>query len=155
MDAAQFDNDVGRAVHLLGGEKAMEAKVSNAFEAHEVLMKGLPAGALLHLVSSVGFLEQGDALSNAIGISLRTLQRMKGKSADELLSREQSSRAWRFAEIFGHAVEVLGSEAAAEDWMNKPAFGLSNRRPVDLVATSAGAEVVEEYLTRMEFGVYA
>ena len=154
MDGGQFETDVGRAVHLLGGEKAMEARVSNALEVHEVLLKGLPAGALLHLVSSVGFLEQGDALSNAIGISLRTLQRMRIRNPDELLSREQSSRAWRFAEIFGHAVEVQGSEAAAEDWMNRPAIGLSGRRPIDLVATSAGAEVVEEYLTRMEYGVY-
>ncbi|AWI86647.1 antitoxin (plasmid) [Alloyangia pacifica] len=154
MQAIHFDSDIGRAVHLLGGEKTMDAKVNSALDAHEVLMKGLPAGALLHLVSSVGFLDQGPALYNAVGISVRTLQRMKAKGADELLSREQSSRAWRFAEIFGKAIEVLGSEAAAVDWMNKPAIGLERRCPIDLVATSAGAEVVEEYLTRMEYGVY-
>lgn len=155
MEAVQVEGDVGRAVGLLGGEKAIHARVRNAMDAHEVLLKGLPADALLHLVSAVSFLEQGDALKKAVGLSLRTLQRHKAGSAPQLLSVEQSNRAWRFAEIFAQATEVMGSEAAAEAWMNRPAIGLSNRKPVDLLATSAGVEAVEEYLTRLEYGVYA
>lgn len=154
MDAGPLESDVGRAVGLLGGEKVIHAKVRNTIDAHEVLLKGLPTDALLHLVSAVTFLEQGDALKKAVGLSLRTLQRHKAGSARQLLSVEQSNRAWRFAEIFAHATEVMGSEESAEAWMNKPAIGLSNRKPVDLLATSAGVEAVEEYLTRLEYGVY-
>ncbi|MDE4063639.1 antitoxin Xre/MbcA/ParS toxin-binding domain-containing protein [Phaeobacter gallaeciensis] len=33
-------------------------------------------------------------------------------------------------------------------------MGLDNRRPIDLLATAAGAEAVADYLTRMEYGVY-
>lgn len=155
MAAVQTEGDIGRVVGLLGGEEAIHARVRNAMDAHEILLRGLPAGALLHLVSAVSFLEEGDALKKAIGLSLRTLQRHKAKSSEELLSLEQSNRAWRFAEIFAHAVDVMGSEEAAEAWMNQPAIGLSNRKPVDLLATSAGVEAVEEYLTRLEYGVYA
>jgi putative toxin-antitoxin system antitoxin component (TIGR02293 family) len=155
MEAVQVESDVGRAVGLLGGEKAMHARVRNAMDAHEVLLKGLPADALLHLVSAVTFLERGDALKKAVGLSLRTLQRHKARNTPQLLSVEQSNRAWRFAEIFAHAINVMGGEEAAEIWMNKPAIGLSNRKPVDLLATSAGVEAVEEYLTRLEYGVYA
>lgn len=156
MQAVQnIDGDIGRAVGLLGGEKTLRVKVRNAMDAHEVLLRGLPADALLHLVASVNFLEEGDALKKAVGLTLRTLQRHKAKTAPQLLSVEQGNRAWRFAEIFGHAIEVMGSEDAAEAWMNRPAIGLENRKPVDLLATSAGVEAVEEYLTRMEYGVYA
>ncbi|WP_297768947.1 antitoxin Xre/MbcA/ParS toxin-binding domain-containing protein [uncultured Roseovarius sp.] len=155
MEAVQIEGDVGRTVGLLGGEKVIHARVRSAMDAHEVLLKGLPADALLHLVSAVTFLEQGDALKKAIGLSLRTLQRHKARNAPQLLSVEQSNRTWRFAEIFAHAIDVMGSEDAAEAWMNKPAIGLSNRKPVDLLATSAGVEAVEEYLTRLEYGVYA
>lgn len=155
MSAVQSGGDIGRVVGLLGGEDAIHAKVRNAIDAHEILLRGLPAGALLHLVSAVGFLEEDGALKKAVGLSLRTLQRHKAKSADDLLSLEQSNRAWRFAEIFAHAIDVMGSEEAAEGWMNKPAIGLSNRKPIDLLATSAGVEAVEEYLTRLEYGVYA
>lgn len=155
MEASHIEGDVGRAVGLLGGEKTIHARVQNAMDAHDVLLKGLPADALLHLVSAVTFLEHGDALQKAIGLSLRTLQRHRAKSAPHLLSVDQSNRAWRFAEIFSHAIDVMGSEEAAEVWMNKPAIGLANRKPVDLLATSAGVEAVEEYLTRLEYGVYA
>ena len=155
MDAVQIENDVGRTVGLLGGEEGIRAKVSNAMDAHEVLLQGLPTTALLSLVEAVGFLEQGDALKKAVGLSLRTLQRHKAGDAPQRLSTEQSNRAWRFAEIFAHAVDVMGSEEAAEDWINRPAIGLSNRKPVDLLATSAGVEAIEEYLTRLEYGVYA
>ena len=156
MQAVQnIDGDIGRAVGLLGGEKTLRVHVRNAMDAHEVLLRGLPADALLHLVASVNFLEEGDALKKAVGLTLRTLQRHKAKTAPQLLSVEQGNRTWRFAEIFGHAIEVMGSEDAAEAWMNRPAIGLENRKPVDLLATSAGVEAVEEYLTRMEYGVYA
>jgi len=31
---------------------------------------------------------------------------------------------------------------------------LDQRKPIDLLATHVGAEVVEEYLSRIEYGVY-
>lgn len=154
MEAVRTESDVARAVGLLGGEKAIHARVRNAMDAHEVLLRGLPADALLHLVAAVSFLERGDALKKAVGLSLRTLQRHRAKSARPVLSVEQGNRAWRFAEIFAHAADVMGSEAAAEAWMNAPAIGLANRKPIDLLATSAGVEAVEEHLTRLEYGVY-
>ena len=57
-------------------------------------------------------------------------------------------------EIFDHAAEVMGSEAAAKAWMNKATIGLANQKPVYLLATSAGVTAVKEYLTRLEYGVY-
>ena len=127
MEAVEIEGDVGRAVGLLGGEKAIRSKVRNAMDAHEVLLKGLPADALLHLVSAVTFLEQGDALKKAIGLSLRTLQRHKAKSGSQFLSIEQGNRTGRFAEIFAQAIDVLGSDEAAEAWLTAPAMVASSR----------------------------
>ena len=155
MKAARPGSDLARTVGLLGGEKAIHAEIRNAMDAHDVLLKGLPADALLHLVSVVSFLERGDALKKTVGLGLRTLQRYKAKSARPRLGVEQGDRAWRFAAIFAHAVDVMGSEKAAEAWMNATATGLDNRTPVDLLATSAGVAAVEEHLTRLEYGVHA
>ncbi|WP_116134074.1 antitoxin Xre/MbcA/ParS toxin-binding domain-containing protein [Tropicimonas sp. IMCC34043] len=152
---AQVESDVSRAYDLLGGEQTIRPPIRNALDAHDLLVKGLPSASLLHLVNAVAFLERDDALMKAIGISVRTLQRRKTDKKATLLTGEQSNRTWRFAEILGHAIEVMGSKAEAEAWMNRPAIGLENRKPVDLLATSAGAEAVDEYLTRIEYGVYA
>ncbi|WP_254684063.1 antitoxin Xre/MbcA/ParS toxin-binding domain-containing protein [Phaeobacter inhibens] len=70
-----------------------------------------------------------------------------------MLSVEQGSRAWRFAGILARASDILGGQAA-EMWILDPAIGLENRRPIDLLASAAGAEAVEDFLTRMEYGIY-
>jgi len=153
-DAAIFESDVARTIDLLGGEETIHSPIRNTLDAHDALARGLPSATLLHLVESVGFLGRDDALMKAIGVSVRTLQRRKSDKKARFLSLEQSNRTWRFAEILGHAIEVLGAKEEAEAWLNRPAIGLSNRKPIDLLATSAGVEAVEEYLTRLEYGVY-
>ncbi|MFV0334249.1 MAG: antitoxin Xre/MbcA/ParS toxin-binding domain-containing protein [Tropicimonas sp.] len=150
-----YENDAIRAYRLLGGDKVMHAAVSNSLDAHDLIVRGIPSKSLLHLVDGVRILATGDVLNKAIGISIRTLQRRKSDAKQKALSTEQSSRAWRFAEIIAQATDVIGSQEAAEAWMLAPAIGLDNRRPIDLLASAAGAEAVENYLTRLEYGVYA
>ncbi|WP_051357717.1 type II RES/Xre toxin-antitoxin system antitoxin [Leisingera caerulea] len=149
-----LQNEAMRAFDLLGGWKVMHRRVRSSLDAHDLIVEGLPSRALLHLVDGVHVLSTGDVLNKAIGMSLRTLQRRKAEASGKTLSMEQSSRAWRFAEIFAQATDVLGGQQAAEAWLLEPAIGLDNRRPIDLLATAAGAEAVEDYLTRMEYGVY-
>lgn len=155
MDLAWTDRDVAQTVALLGGEAAFDRRIGTAIDAHEALADGFPSDILQNLLARCSFLERGDALQKAVGISLRTLQRHRAKDGREVLSLDQSNRTWRFAELFAHAIAVMGSSEAAEDWMQRPAIGLGNRRPLDLLATAAGAEAVSEYLTRLEYGVYA
>lgn len=151
---AELKNEAMRAFDLLGGCKVMNRNVHSSLDAHDLIVEGLPSQALLHLVDGIRVLKVDDVLNKAIGMSLRTLQRRKAEASGKTLSTEQSSRAWRFVEIFAQATDVLGSQQAAETWLLDQAIGLDNRRPIDLLATAAGAEAVEEYLTRMEYGVY-
>jgi putative toxin-antitoxin system antitoxin component (TIGR02293 family) len=64
-------------------------------------------------------------------------------------------RTEKHAEIAAKAMAVFGSQQEAEQWMERPAIGLGQRRPIDLLATPAGAKIVDNFLTRVEFGVYA
>ena len=148
-------DDAVRAFRLLGGQKVIKQTVRNSLDAHDVIVKGISSQALLHLVDTVSVLSSGDALNKAIGMSLRTLQRKRAEKGKDRLSTEQSSRAWRFAELLAQATDVFGDQEAAEAWMLAPAISLDNRRPIDLLSSAAGAEAVENSLTRMEYGVYA
>ncbi|MDQ2803328.1 MAG: DUF2384 domain-containing protein, partial [Pseudomonadota bacterium] len=93
-------------------------------------------------------------LEKAIGMSLRTFQRRRG-APTKPLSQEQSGRIWKFAEILAKATAVLGSQEEAQQWLERPAIGLDQRCPIDLLATPAGVEIVEDFLERIEYGVYA
>jgi putative toxin-antitoxin system antitoxin component (TIGR02293 family) len=126
----------------------------NPIDVHELLLEGLPARALNHLLDNLVVLRPEPSLEKAIGMSLRTFQRRRETPAKPL-SQEQSGRAWKFAEVLAKATALLGSQAEAERWLERPAMGLDRRRPIDLLATPAGAEIVEEFLGRLEHGVYA
>lgn len=76
------------------------------------------------------------------------------ENPERMLDPERDSRNQRLAAIRSRAAEVMGSKADAESWLVCPAMGLDGRRPVDLVESVAGRGLVEEFLTRVEHGVY-
>ena len=149
------DVEISRTVALLGGRRVLQRPVRSRLDAHDLLREGLPGRALSHLVTSVMLLRaplQG-SLEKAVGISLRTYQRRK-EAPDRKLSTEQSGRTWKFAEILGRAIDLFGSQEAAEAWLDRPAMALDRRKPIDLLSTPAGVEAVETLLGRLEYGVY-
>ena len=141
-------------IKMLGGSGVLKHKLSTRLDAHELQLRGLPAAALTHLMASFVLPHDPAALGKAIGMSLRTMQRRKSAS-NENLSPEQSGRTWKFAEILARATAIFGSREEAEAWLERPAIGLGRRRPIDLLATTTGAEIVETHLGRIEYGVYA
>jgi putative toxin-antitoxin system antitoxin component (TIGR02293 family) len=156
-DQQQLSSETAAASHwqkttaLLGGPKTL-GKVKSALEAHDKIKRGLPAGALRHLLSHLVVINQGASLA-VLGISLRTLQRQKGMLAKPL-SADQSARTWKFADVLAKATEVFGSQKDAEQWLEQPAIGLEQRRPIDLLKTPAGTKLVETFLERIDYGVY-
>ena len=145
---------IRRTVELLGGARMLPRHVTNALEAHELLLSGLPGHALGHLVARLTILGEADFLESAIGMSVRTYQRRKD-APSKPLSLAQSGRVWMFAEVLTTAIDVLGSQEDAEQWLKRPAIGLDWHRPVDLLSTPVGVELVEDYLRQLQYGVYA
>jgi putative toxin-antitoxin system antitoxin component (TIGR02293 family) len=145
--------ELQRVADLLGGVRVLRHRLRGPLDVHEVLAHGLPGTALLHLIDNLVIRHDPAALEKAVGMSLRTFQRRK--IAPGKLSPEQSGRAWTFAEILAKAMAVLGSQEEAEEWLERPAIGLDQRRPIDLLATPAGVKLVEDLLERLKYGVYA
>jgi putative toxin-antitoxin system antitoxin component (TIGR02293 family) len=87
-----------------------------------------------------------------IGMSDRTYQRRKNEN--KALSSIQSDRLYRLAKVEALAVDVLGDEKTASDWMKTPNRALG-AAPLDLLDTEAGKDQVERVLTRIEYGVYS
>ena len=143
-----------RTVDLFGGPGIFRRAISSPIEAHEMIVRGIPSRALSNLVTHLKVIEPSDAFEAAFGMSERTFQRHKSDER-RVLSTEQSSRTWNFARILTKASTVFGSQSEAERWMIAPAAGLDGRRPIDLLATTAGTDLVQEFLDRLDYGVYA
>jgi putative toxin-antitoxin system antitoxin component (TIGR02293 family) len=137
---------------LLGGHRILESTVESELDAHGLLRRGLPRRAVTSLVEKLHVIPVSE-VSEALGVSLRTLQRHKSAPV-ALLDVQQSGRAWKFAEILAKATRVLGSQEEAEQWLKRPAIGLDQQRPVNLLTTPAGVKLVEDYLGRLEYDIY-
>lgn len=147
------EQKLGAISGFLGGNKIFRKGRSprTSLEAHDALVHGLPGLSLGYLIEHLEHLDWSD-VEKAIGISLRTYQRLK--SEKKPLSHDQSSRAWKFAEVLARATSVFGSQHKAEQWLGAPARGLDGHRPVSLLATQTGTELVEQFLERLDYGVY-
>lgn len=141
-----------RTAKLLGGRSLLKRKLENPIDVHEIVRKGLPPGSLTHLLNALRVLRRDADLEQAVGMSVRTMQRLGGRSKP--LSPEQSGRTVEFAKVLARATEIFGSQDEAERWMKRPALGLDRKPPIELLTTNAGADLVEDYLTRLEYGVY-
>jgi putative toxin-antitoxin system antitoxin component (TIGR02293 family) len=145
---------MSRATDLLGGRRTLHADVRSPLDAHDLLTSGLPNAALISLLRRLTVLRTTDLLDTALGISLRTYQRRQTDDSKPL-NAEQSARTWKFVEILAKATDVFGSQEEAERWLERPAMALNQRRPIDLMTTPAGSDLVEDHLQRLDYGVYA
>lgn len=148
--------EIARTADFLGGQKILGKGVRSALEAHDMLQRGLSARALTKFLATFRRIRiSSREVQAALGMSLRTLQRKTDpKAAGERLTPEQSARVWKFAEVMARATDILGGAERAEDWLTTPAMALDGRCPIDLLSSPAGTELVEDHLTRLDYGVY-
>jgi len=121
-------------------------------QTHDIVTEGLPVVLARDLMDAYDVVER-EALLKAIGVSERTL--VRGRDETKLLDTNAADRLIRLASITEQAIDVLGTKDAAERWLITPAIGLDQRRPIDLLQSSEGADLVRTLLTRMDYGVYS
>jgi putative toxin-antitoxin system antitoxin component (TIGR02293 family) len=152
--AARESHVLRLSSELLGGGKLLKRTVSTRLDVHEAILEGVfQYASLVFLTDEFKVLDEGD-FANVLGISTRTLRRQK-ESPKKPMPADLASKAWLFAETLAKASEVFGGKERAEEWMSKPAMGLDGQRPIEMLQTVQGAELVNDFLTRLEYGVYS
>lgn len=141
------------ALEMLGGDEVFTHRPESLLDVHRWVSHGIPSASIAYLAQAIEPLPS-NTLSEALGISVRTLHRKKGAQSDTL-SVAQGGRAFKFAEVVAKANVVFGSMETAVQWLTSPAIGLDQQKPIDLLATPVGTQLVEELLGRIEYGVYA
>ncbi|WP_053147079.1 antitoxin Xre/MbcA/ParS toxin-binding domain-containing protein [Pseudomonas sp. P97.38] len=105
------------------------------------------------LSTSTLYLEH-DLVQRITGKSVRTIQRLAKETQPIRLNPQQSTVAFQYAQVLEQAINVFGSQSLAEDWLRKPCKYLDGHVPLELIDNALGFQVVEDYLTRIEHGVY-
>lgn len=114
------------------------------------VQQGFPVGAVEELLAS-GVIDRGDLFE--LVIPQRTLSHRRAKGQD--LTPEESNRLARVAGIVLRTLELFETPEVAARWLRRPNRALGGERPLELLASDAGARAVEQVLGRIEHGVYS
>ncbi|MBI3208235.1 MAG: DUF2384 domain-containing protein [Candidatus Solibacter usitatus] len=114
-----------------------------------VVERLLPATAIMSLVSS----GLTDTEVYQLIIPRRTLSHRIARK--QRLSAEESDKAVRVARITAMAEEAFIDSEKSWRWLRKPKRIFGGRKPIDMLATEAGARLVEEMLVQFHYGMTA
>jgi putative toxin-antitoxin system antitoxin component (TIGR02293 family) len=137
--------------NVLGGRKVLGKTVKNPDDLADLVRKGLPASSVALLAGKLSI--GSAALSRKLGIAQRTLTRRVSRQSR--LTVAESDRTARLARVYANAVEMIGDEDRAVQWLLTPNRALSGDRPLDKVDTDVGAREVEDVLGRIAYGVFS
>lgn len=142
--------ETARVVKMLGGEKALGAKVASASDMIPVVRRGLDYSALESIIGTIGVARE--TVLAALGLPPRTITRRKG---EQRLSAAESDRVYRLARVVAMAEAVLGDVEKARAWLLRPNRALAHVTPLSLLDTDEGTRQVEAVLGRIAYGVWS
>ena len=143
--------ETGAIADVLGGRKVLGKSVRKPDDLADLNRKGLPAESVTALAEK---LDLGKTvLSRKLGIPHRTLTRRLSRRSR--LTPAESDRTARLARVYANAVEMIGDEERAVEWLRTPNRALGGERPLDQLDTDVGARAVEDILGRIAYGVYS
>ncbi len=136
---------------VLGGRRVLGTVIKTPDDLAHLVRKGLPASSVTALAARLAV--GNTVLSRKLGIPQRTLTRRL--SQHSRLTTAESDRTVRLARVYANAVEMIGDEERAVQWLWEPNRALGGDRPLDQLDTDVGARAVEDILGRIAFGVYS
>lgn len=110
--------------------------------------RGLSAGKA-HAISEWLHLDNNQ-MADLLGIASKTWRYYQHEH--KVLDAAKSEQVLKLAQVAALGQEVFGEAAAFLRWLQKPAYGLASKRPLDLFYTSGGIDLVTDELTRIAYG---
>ncbi|HMC60511.1 MAG TPA: antitoxin Xre/MbcA/ParS toxin-binding domain-containing protein [Candidatus Solibacter sp.] len=111
--------------------------------------KRLPATTIQSLVRG----GLSDAEVYQLIVPRRTLAHRMAKH--QSLSQGESDKAVRVARLTAMAEQVFGEPNRAWRWLRKPKDRFDGKSPLGMLATEAGARLVEETIAQIDDGIFA
>ena len=128
-------------------------KSPNNLKLAKKIETGLPAMWINHLKKVLEL--TNSQIADTLGISGKTLERIRTNPASNKLNEVTSDRLYRMLYIFFKTVTTLEDTEEARIWLKTPQFGLGNEIPIDILKTEAGTREIESLLGRIEHSVYS
>lgn len=131
-------------ISLFGSAEASR----NALHLVLLAQKGLPAVKAHTISQSLGL--DLNQMANLLGITTKTFRHYQQE--DKVLDAPKSEQLLKLAQVAELGQEVFGDAESFNRWLQKPAYGLGGKLPVELFSTGGGIDLVADELTRIAYG---
>ncbi|SPF56428.1 conserved hypothetical protein [Candidatus Sulfopaludibacter sp. SbA4] len=131
------------------GWKLGVSRIRSGEDLASLVDKRLPTAAIQSLVRG----GLSDAEVYQLIVPRRTLAHRVAKH--QALSKEESDKAVRVVRITTMAERAFGDPGKAWRWLRRPKRRFDGKTPIEMLATEAGARLVEEMILQFEYGILA
>lgn len=143
--------DLNKSIEqLLGGTEVLRHQLRTEMDMYELGVAGIPKKAMIDLAMNINLSFR--ALAAILNISERTLQRKKEL---DLLNNKISEHILQIAEVYSRGSEVFSNLDDFHVWNGLENRALGNKKPIELLSSRYGAQMVLEELGRIEHGIFA
>jgi len=132
------------------GETSLMAIDSRHGLWHAIRQHPLKKRHVIFIATKLG-LQQKDT-AELIGMSVRTYQRQKSTAN---ITNAASENVIKLAELYETGLTTFDrDEDSFHTWLNATVPALNNEKPIDLLSSNLGIELVKDELLRIEYGIY-
>jgi putative toxin-antitoxin system antitoxin component (TIGR02293 family) len=131
---------------VLGGKKKLP--IAGRFDLVDWGDRGLTKAELLHLAKQLDL--SVPQLAEILPVTERTIQRY---GPAQRFNKTVSEHLLQLAEITARGTEAFGDRVRFLTWLKSPCPALGNRKPLALLSSRFGIELVLDELGRIEHGV--
>ena len=135
---------------LLGGEKVLGRKLGSLNDFIELGAKGISKSALRHLAKNMSLTWKD--MAKLLPITERTLQRYQ---TQKLMSQIVSEQTLQLAEVFAMGIDVFEDRDNFLAWLSLPCTALGSKKPIELLGSRFGIELVMDELGSIAHGMPA
>ncbi|MEO8666477.1 MAG: antitoxin Xre/MbcA/ParS toxin-binding domain-containing protein [Ignavibacteria bacterium] len=125
--------------------------LSNRLLLIEVIERGIPYSIFNRILEAGPFTNV--FWSDALDLSMKSLQRYS--ASERRFDPIHSEKILELAEVIVYGRTVFDTYEKFKLWLETPNFALGNSRPMDLLKSSYGKELVLTELGRIEHGILA
>ncbi len=127
-----------------------KSQLSDNFQLVEMSRHGIKKDKLTAFLQNVPSVKK--EMERVLHISTKTIQRL---GETESFSPVISERIIYLFRVFNRGIQVFGTKDKFVTWITRESIALGNLKPVDLLDTGFGFEIILNELGRIEHGVLA
>ena len=125
------------------------------YKSDVILIASAIAGISSHAISDMIRISEKpiEEIASLLYVTPRTIKNYQNENKN--LPVLQSEQLLKLYALYDKGIEAFGDTEAFNRWLSKPAFGLNNQVPNQLLLTSTGIKLIMDELNRIQHGDFA